>query len=782
MSFACRLACVLLVGLGGWQALAHAKNPQVFNEQELAWIATHPVIKIAIDPDWRPLEYVENGTHKGLAAEYLKGIARVSGLKFQWVSGQDWPSARAGVLDGALDLIPATSERFATQQMRDHVYYTQPYFAGSTIIVTQAGSSVIFDPRQLKGKTVAVKGGGAYERMLGSGIAGINLLLVNTPEQALEKVAEGEAYAAVDIDAAFRPLLRQRFFNTLHVAGTIVEMPAVVSMGVSKGQPILFSVIEKSLAALTAQETDLMMSRWMHATDYGPPSWTAVLGYYLWEIALVGGLLCLVIVFAYRAYSAQRRAERSEKDKAMFLAVMSHEIRTPMNAILSSVELLGRSSLSADDARLAKVAVTSANTLLDLLNDVLDFSKIEAGKLILHRQPTDVQALIHEAVSIAAVRAEEKRLSLSAALTLPENLHLVIDAHRVRQVLINLLSNAIKFTEAGSVKVTATFTADPEIPAHGMLSVVVSDTGIGISKKQQARLFQAFSQADASTTRKFGGTGLGLTICSDLVKLMQGTITLQSELGKGTRFTVSLPVSAETVAPAVPGEVGLQVSDERLGASSLTVLVIEDHPENQFVIERQLSALGHRALQAECGQAGLDRWEAEYADIILLDCNLPDIDGYAVARRIREIEAQTGDHTPIIAISAMIGPEHEEACMSAGIDGVLAKPLRIDELRSVIEMWCDVQSPVSDAMEFEVSGSLYEQFLASTHLDLESLQRAVDAADWALAARIAHRIGGAALMVQQPRVAELARAVEQAEPAQMPCAVEQLVDHLASAV
>ncbi len=741
----------------------------MFTDQELAWIETHPVINIGFDPDWQPLEYIEDGVFKGLSAEYVKAISRVSGLQFRWMKGMSWATARQGILDGTVDVLPAASEALASPQLRKRIAFSAPYFVGSTLIVTQASAPVMFDPNQLSGKKVAVKGGGAYERRMRFKYPDIRLVPVKSPSQALQLVWSGEVYAAVDVDAAFIPLLQQHYFDTLHVAGSIAEMPTVVSIAARIEEPLLISIIDKSLASLNARETDDMMAKWISAENYGPPTWTAILRYYFWELTSTVVFLITVAVLLFRAYQARRRAEHSERDKAMLLAVMSHEIRTPMNAILSSVELLARTGLAPQDTQLANVAVTSANTLLELLDGVLDFSKLEAERLVIQYQPADIRALIKEAVSIAEFRAQEKSLPLKTQLRWETPLWLSVDALRLRQVLLNLLTNAIKFTEVGEVTVTSSFAIEPLDATKGTLRIVVTDTGIGMSKRELQRLFQAFTQADESVTRKFGGTGLGLTICRRLLSLMGGTVELRSVPGKGTTAEVLLParvVEAQEGADGHDALLGLtrhQAVESTPGTSpKLSVLVVEDHPENQFVIARQLQVLGHEAFQALTGQAGLDQLKQQMFDIILLDCNLPDIDGYTIARRIRTVEDPMGIHTPIIAISAMVGPEHAEACFIAGMDGVLVKPLRLDQLREVIDLWCEVDTLPADEsdLESDVATELKQAFFETSLSDLQQIRQAADGSDWLQVSRLAHRIAGAALMLVQPVVVRAARDLE----------------------
>ena len=743
---------------------AWGQNAELFTGTELAWIQAHPDVRIAIDPEWRPLEYVESGVYKGLSVEYLKAISRISGLTFQRLPSRNWKEAWDAFYSGEVDLMPTSSPIITSLTQREKVLFSKPYFVGSTILVTQAKAPIAFGLDELSGKKVAVKAGGALERSLLERFPKVEIVPVTNPGEALDKVAAGEADAALDSEAVFMSDIRRRHFGKLHVAGTVFDMPIILSMAVRKDDPILMSIIDKSLASMTALETDEIMNEWLESRDYWAPSWSELLLFYKYETGVVGGLLLCIAFLGYRTYEALRRAERSERDKAMFLAVMSHEIRTPMNVILSCVELLKRASLPAEEARLANVAVTSANTLLDLLSDILDFSKLEAGKLEIDSRPTDIGALIREVVEMSQLRALEKGLKLGKRLQLIEGRWAVIDSHRVRQTLVNVLSNAIKFTEQGEVTLVAKVAESQTSSGSGLLILVVTDTGVGIPKRHQAKLFKAFSQADASMARKFGGSGLGLTICRDLVHLMKGTITLESEVGKGTRVEILLPVQLVDEAPE-PLE---QPLTEPAALGGLKILVIEDHPENQFVIERQLHSLGHRATQELSGYGGLARAGEQTFDLILLDCNLPDIDGYAVASLIREQEAESGAErvTPIIAISAMVGEEHLEACFSAGFDGVLGKPLRLHELASIISLWCGTELGSEESLEALAEDQFKEgdwlgRFLAASAVDLDLLKQAVQSSEWAAARSSAHRIAGVAMLRDLPEIVLACQRVEQ---------------------
>ncbi len=745
------------------QTASAAPNLTLFTPKERTWIAAHPVVHIAVDPDWRPLEYVENGVHKGLTSEYVTAISDLTGIQFLLVPSQSWGDARQALIDGRVDVLPAISKDFAPPNLEDLMLFSEPYFVGSTIILSTQAEPIIFDARKLNGKVVAIKGGGAYERLLRERFPGIRLLPLPTPEAALQAVADGRAEAAIGVDTAMLPLLRRKYLGTLHISGTIGEMPAMVSMGVRKDLPVLASIVEKSLGSLTAKQTDDMMEKWLQGTDYGAPSLATLLKYYGPQLSLLAMAVLLILLFAHRARTASRAAVQSELAKSKFLAVMSHEIRTPMNAILSSVELLQRSPLDQRQHELAALAGSASETLLNLLDDVLDLSKLEAHQLQLEAVPTNMSLLAQHAIDMMQIKAQEKNIVIQLDLPAVDDSDVVIDPTRIRQVLLNLLSNAIKFTERGGVTVSIRLQHEASAPpSSAILQVTVSDTGIGISAEQQARLFQPFVQADSSTTRRYGGTGLGLVICRELIDTMKGTLDLHSEPGVGTSisFAIPVPTQARENIQLSSAAVDLPTAPGVATASGPTILVVDDHPNNRLVIEHQLEELNCNVVLAADGPSALLLLEARQFPLILLDCYLPGMDGYQVARAIRAREQGSERHQPIIAISAAVDAEHVQRCMESGMDGVLKKPLRLNELQSIIEAWCDVELTLREHPQNLSAFSPAELFRDSALLDLAEINRALDGDDVDMLARYVHRMKGAALIAGVKGIAEACSQME----------------------
>ncbi|HEY4316230.1 MAG TPA: transporter substrate-binding domain-containing protein, partial [Herbaspirillum sp.] len=699
--------------------------PRLFDATETAWIKAHPVVRIAVDPYLRPLEFVEAGRYKGLTADYMAAVGQVSGLRFEMRPIANHQVA-AALEKGDIDVIPSVSPGYTPFDIRKNLIISAPYYVGSTIIVTRGNGELIFDPRKLDGKTVALKGGGAYENMLRQTFPNIRLHVVDTPAEALFTLATGNADAAIGIDAVLLPILNERYRNELNVSGTLADAPPVMSIGTRRQLPELASIMEKSLGALTARQTDIIDRRWTARNNYGPPSWGQIVRHRWFEICIVIAALLALLTAAQRSRRARQAAEESEQAKARFLAVMSHEIRTPMNAILSSIELLARSKLTQQQRQLSDLAGTASEALLELLDDVLDLSKLEARRLTLAKTPTDLTQLARSVVDIAALQARAKDLDIVLQADLPPATDLLVDPARIRQILVNLTSNAVKFTERGIVKVglalerpaAAADGAEADPAGSAILLLTVSDTGIGVPAERQKDLFRPYHQAHRTSTRRFGGTGLGLAICRELCELMQGEIRFDSTAGIGSIVSCRIPVEltpakaagseedkvhhedashpggavghAETTARA-PGP-AQQTPAEAAGRPP-HILVVEDHPGNRMVLHQQLTQLGYRFTMVEDGLSALEQTARQSFALMLLDCYLPDIDGYAVASRQRAREAsQTGPdgggHLPIIAISAAVDQEHLDACMRSGMDGTLRKPLRLAALENMLNGWC----------------------------------------------------------------------------------------------
>ena len=499
-----------------------------------------------------------------------------------------------------------------------------------------------------------------------------------------------------------------------------------------------------------------------------------------------------------------RASEQAARDanlaKSSFLAAMSHEIRTPMIGVTGMLEVLSHSALDADQRRTVHVIQQSAASLLQIIGDILDFSKVEAGRLELSPSTIDLRRLLQSTVANFTGAASSKGLVLNLASDERIGAAHVADGLRLRQILSNFLSNAIKFTEAGFVE--AVLESEGRDGERDNLVFRVTDTGIGVTPEQQARLFQPFQQAEGTTTRRFGGTGLGLVISRRLAELMGGDVTMESTPGAGTtlRLRVSLPrgrvedIEPETHAPGAAGQFQPRAlpTPEQAERERSLVLVVDDHPTNRLVVGRQLALAGYLSETADDGEQGLQAWRSGRFALVLSDVHMPVMDGYEMARALRKEEQRDGKpRTPVVALTAAALKGEAERCLAAGMDDYLAKPVSIPDLAACLRRWLPHTAPgagettaptVALAALPQVSGAplaldasvleqltggdrgemraLLDDFLDSCGRDLQAMQQAREAGDNAQLAREAHKIKGAARLVGAGELALAASELE----------------------
>lgn len=392
---------------------------------------------------------------------------------------------------------------------------------------------------------------------------------------------------------------------------------------------------------------------------------------------------------------AKETAERANHAKDSFLATMSHEIRTPLTGILGMLEVLSMTPLDNDQDATLKAAWDSARNLLRIVNDILDWSKIQEGKLALSPQSTSISMLLHEVVNTYSRVASSKNMKLWQHADPRLSSAHIVDALRLSQILNNFVSNALKFTERGEIDIRAELLE--QLESGERIRFSVKDSGIGIAKNVQKTLFKRYQQESADTARQYGGTGLGLSICQSLAELLDGQIELTSEPGLGATFSITLilPISAvpgeiiPTLVPVVEQKKIQPLFDNNDNAP--LILAVDDHPINRELLARQITLLGLRVETAEDGQVALSKWRTGRFALVITDCHMPEMDGYAFARAVRDIENKEKlTRTPIIAWTANARIEEEPFCLDAGMDELLVKPTDLTHLKNMLTKWLSI--------------------------------------------------------------------------------------------
>jgi two-component system, sensor histidine kinase and response regulator len=501
-----------------------------------------------------------------------------------------------------------------------------------------------------------------------------------------------------------------------------------------------------------------------------------------------------------RATRLAKKAEQASEAKSDFLAKMSHELRTPLNGIIGMAEIALSTGMDDHQRQMLQIIDRESNALLRIINDILDFSKVEAGKMEIEKRPFGLDTLLDEVADTMVPQARQKGLELITHLPPEIPTRLKGDAMRIKQVLLNLAGNALKFTHQGEIRISVTLKKETEQQAHIELSV--KDTGIGIAPEKQAAIFEGFTQADQSTTRKYGGTGLGITISQQLVALMGGQLTLESREHAGTTFRFTLAFDrqpAEAEEQPRPSGANPQAGGDPAQHMDGRILLVEDYATNQIVASRHLKAVGLQVDIAENGQQAVDAYQQHDYDLILMDVQMPIMDGYEATGAIRELEAETTPrsseehdprhHTPIIAMTANALKSDRDKCLAAGMDGFITKPIKRDTLLKTVSQWVcnghkgetpcgktglpedthqskaaplpiDLQTAIEEFDDRPLVLEVADELVSHARQQLQTMKKALNNQDFDRLRKEAHSVKGGAWTIEARPLGDLAETIE----------------------
>lgn len=758
--------------------LSFLNKPITLSGREKKWLKKHKKIRVLVNPYYPPFTITNHENEiRGIMGDILNLIQIQTGMEFEPV----FTNSNAGMikimLKGEWDLIPAAT--YSSERV-DHISFSDPFMKVPFVLVTKLKRAV---DTSLKDITqVAIPSHFTIDRQLRDKYPQVKWILVENTSIAMNMVNKGEVDAAVTTQLSARYIIDHYYPNALNYM-RLSDMPlAPISFALSKSDPELKSILNKALMSIPPREILQLTEKWSKMPKVQIETWNLYSKQFYLVIALAGTLIISSLIWGIYLLSEVRKRKESERQleiqlqlkeslssaleeeknkailateaKSQFLATMTHELRTPVSSIVGFLELLDGHKLDDQQHREAISQVYStAQSLLGLIGEILDVDKVASGKYQIQYQRTDVNKLILEICRSFEGITQKKNLSLNVNITLPNDIQVLVDPQALRQIVNNLISNALKFTDEGWVQVCVHQHRFSDYQTG--IQILVSDTGCGISQDEQATLFTRYSQARSGRLQT--GSGLGLAICKELVSLMHGTLTMDSQPGSGTTLTLNLPV--EICAPQP--DISSVPQSEPLALAPLSILIADDHPANRLLLRRQLQNIGYEVHEASDGDVAEKMLRRMHFDLLITDINMPGKDGITLSKDIRKSHPTL----QIWGLTANAQEHMREKCLQSGMNLCLFKPVSLGTLTNELNKLARGR-PVTPAISHlnvdvlnrntggqkDLLNELIQVFYREAKKDLAEAEKAITVGSFSKFRQAMHRLHGASQLLE---IAEL---------------------------